>query len=204
MIMVMEVADIIRIKNMRKLILASASPRRRELLEKLGLPFVVEVSDFEENMSLKLRPKDLVTQFAVGKAEAVGIKHSDAVVIGVDTVVEFQGKVIGKPYTGDKAKKILKQLSGKTHRVYSGYCVIDSKTGKRFVRAISTKVTFRKLSSAEIDRYVATKEPLLVAGAYMIQGGAASFVTKVEGDYLNIVGFSLAYIVEVLKEIRLI
>ena len=189
---------------MRKLILASASPRRRELLEKLGLPFVVEVSDYEEDMSLKLRPKDLVTQFAIGKAEAVAIKHRDAVVIGVDTVVEFQGKVVGKPYTPEKARKILRQLSGETHKVYSGYCVIDSKTGKRFVRAIATKVTFRKLSTAEIDRYVATKEPLLVAGAYMIQGGAASYGTKVEGDYLNIVGFSLAHIVEVLKRLSLI
>ena len=185
---------------MRKLILASASPRRREILEKMQIPFVVSVSDYEEDMSLPLKPRDLVRRFALGKAEAVAIKYKDAVIIGADTVIEWKGKVIGKPYTAERAREILKQLSNKKHIVHTGYCVIDTLSGKRRVGSVETKVTFRKLSSAEINAYVVTKEPLLAAGAYMVQGRAASFVTRIEGDYFNIVGFPIATIVPILEK----
>ena len=185
---------------MKKIILASASPRRRELLKKLGLPFIIEVSDYEEDMTLKLKPRDLVKRFAVGKAEAVAIRQKNALVIGADTVVEYRGKLIGKPYTAAKAKETLLLLSNKEHLVHSGYCVIDSKSGKRYVQTLITKVRFRKLSKKEIDMYVATKEPLHAAGAYMIQGGAASFVSHIEGDFYNVIGLSLSKLVGMLAK----
>ena len=120
--------------------------------------------------------------------------------IGADVFAEYDGKKLGKPITPQKAKQMLTLLSGKTHLVYTGYCIIDAKNGKKKSGVVVTKVTFRKLAREEIDAYVATKEPLAVAGAYAIQKGAASFCTKVVGDYYAIVGFPLSRIVEELRD----
>ena len=186
---------------MRKIILASASPWRRILLERAGITFTVEVSDYKEDHSLHAKPLELVKLLAICKAEAVAIKHSNAIVIGADTLVEYKGQPIGKPATRTEAKRILKRLSGKTHSIHTGYCIIDSKTGKRHVGVETTLVTFRKLSTKEIESYIATGEPLAVAGGYGIEGGASSFASKINGDFYNIVGLPLARIVQELKRL---
>jgi len=185
---------------MRKVILASASRWRKEVFEKSRIPFVVETSDYVEDMDPHMSPKRLARMLAEGKAQSVAIRHKSAVVIGADVFAEYDGKKLGKPITPQKAKQMLTLLSGKTHLVYTGYCIIDAKNGKKKSGVVVTKVTFRKLAREEIDAYVATKEPLAVAGAYAIQKGAASFCTKVVGDYYAIVGFPLSRIVEELRD----
>jgi septum formation protein len=176
---------------MRPIILASTSARRKEILERTGLLFTIEPSDYEEDMTLSLPPEKLVEELAIGKADAVAIKHNDAVVIGADTIVDLAGVVMGKPYTAEKAQEMLMRLSGKTHKVHTGFCIIDSKTGERRTGVETTLVTFKVLSKSEIAEYTATGESLLAAGAYMIQKKGRDFITQIEGDFDNIVGFPL-------------
>ena len=189
---------------MRKIILASSSKWRRQILEKSRIPFIVEPGDYEEDMGMQLSPRELAETLATGKAESVAIKHTDAVVIGADTLVEFEGGVIGKPHTPEKATQTLERLSGKTHSIYTGYCIIDTKTGGRRSGAVETRVTFRNLPSQEIADYVATGEPLNAAGAYTIQDSAAGFVSHIEGDFYNVVGLPLATILEELYRLEVI
>ena len=185
---------------MRKIILASVSPWRKEILEKSRIPFTVEPSDYVEDLALNLSPRELVETLATGKADAVAIKHADAIVIGADTIADVDGEVIGKPYTAEKAIEILARLSGRVHDVHTGYCIIDSKSGERRSGVVTTKVTFRALSEEEIRSYVATGEPLNAGGAYTIQGAAASFVSRIEGDFYSVVGLPLATIMEELAK----
>ena len=166
---------------MRKIILASGSPRRKELLEQLGLPFTIEPGDYEEDMTLQMPPAELAETLATGKAEAVAIMHDDAIVIGADTFVELDGAVLGKPHTKEKAEVMLKTLSGKTHQVHTGYCIIDTKTGMIHSGTKTAKVTFRNLSQEEIDSYIVTYNPLDKAGAYAIQDGGKAFISHIEG-----------------------
>ncbi len=186
-------------KSERKIILASASLWRREILAKARIPFVVEASTFEEDLSLQLPTEKLVQKLAEGKAATVALRHGNAIVIGADTLAEYRGKVLGKPRNAAHARDILKNLSNKTHRVYTGYCIIDTKTGKRRIGACLTRVTFRRLPQEEIDAYVATGESLNAAGAYTIQNGAAGFVKHIEGDFYNVVGLPLATILDELR-----
>ena len=189
---------------MRKIILASASVWRREILEKTRIPFTVEVSDFKEDLTLDLSPEELVETLATGKAETVAIKHTDAIVIGADTIAELGGEVIGKPYTPEKAIEVLSRLSGQTHNVHTGYCIIDTKTGERRSGVSTSRVTFRVLTKSEIAVYVATGEPLLAGGAYTIQTGAASFVSHIDGDFYSIVGLPISTIVLELAKLSVI
>ena len=184
---------------MRKIILASASTWRRDILEKAHIPFVVEASDYEEDLTLDLSPQELVETLATGKAEAVAVKHSDAIVIGADTIADLNGEVIGKPYTPERAAQVLERLSGRTHEVHTGYCIIDVKTGRIKSGVVTTKVTFRSLSTAEIQAYIATGEPLSSGGSYTIQGGAASFASRIEGDFYSVVGLPLSTIIQELE-----
>jgi len=154
----------------RKIILASSSPRRRELLEKASLVFDVVSSSYEEDMTLPLSPRELVIKLSRGKAEDVAKNQKDAIVIGADLIVACGGKVLGKPHTKEKAKEMLLMLSGNTHSVWTGLTVIDIEGGKTISEAIEVKVTFKRLSEKEIDDYVKTGEPLDKAGAYAIQG----------------------------------
>jgi septum formation protein len=189
---------------MSKLILASASPWRRTLMERTRIPFVVEVSDFDEDITQELPPSELVQSLALGKAESVAIKHTEGIVLGADTLVEFDGKSLGKPLTPEKSKEMLTLLNNKTHPIHTGWCIIDAATGRREIGVETTLVTFRNLSGAEIDAYIATGEALNVAGGYAIQGGASSFVKRIEGDFYNIVGLPLARIVEKLARFGII
>ena len=166
---------------MKKLILASGSPRRKELLSLYTTDFEIHVSDFDESAVTAPTPAQLVEQLAIGKCLAVAKQHPDAVVIGCDTVVDVNGEVFGKPHGVEDAKRMLRALSGAAHQVHTGVCVSRGGRTESFVD--SCKVTFFPLSEEEIDFYASTKEPYDKAGAYAIQGRAALWLDRIEGDY---------------------
>ena len=184
----------------RKVILASTSPRRIELLKKIVPEFEVVGSDYEEDMTLPMPPAELVKYLSKGKAESVAKNYDDAIVIGGDTFIAFEDKVLGKPYTKERAKEMLTMLSGKTHSVFSGFTIIDTKDGKIISRAVESKITFKNLTEKEIDDYVATGEPLLRAAGYAIQSIGEKFTEKIEGDYDAIVGLPTKEVGEELKK----
>ena len=184
----------------KKIVLASASPRRKEILSNLGLLFEVITSDAEEKTDAELPPYMIVQELAMLKGTDVARRAGDAVVISADTIVWLDGMVLGKPSDEANAKKMLKKLSGKTHEVYTGVCVTDSKNGKSVSDYEVTKVRFRELDEDEIDRYISTGEPMDKAGAYGIQGKGCLFVEAIEGDYLNVVGLPAVKLSKILKE----
>lgn len=184
----------------RTIILASASPRRKELLAKLGLKFKVEASDYQEEIPDTLNPHQLARFLSRGKARAVARKHRHALVIAADTFGVFQGKILGKPDTEAEAKEILETISGKMHVVITGFTIIDTDTKKTLSRSVATKVYFRKLTAAEIEAYVKSKEPRDKAGAYAIQELGAVLVKRIEGDYYNVIGLPLSALTESLKK----
>jgi len=186
----------------KKLILASSSPRRKTLLEQIGLEFVVDSSQYEEDMTIKVEPQTLARILARGKALDVAQRHKEGLIIGADTFLAFGDTVLGKPKSEVEAVTMLERLAGRTHSVISGVAVIDAATEKEEVRAVETLVTFRDLSQEEIEEYVATGEPLDKAGAYGIQGRGAVLVEKIKGDYCNVVGLPLATLMEMLRQFK--
>ncbi|MBI4844189.1 MAG: septum formation inhibitor Maf [Nitrospirae bacterium] len=185
---------------MKKIILASSSPRRREILKNAGLKFKVDAGDYEEDLSLKLRPHELAKFLSREKAKAVAARHKDALIIAADTFILYKSKILGKPHTKAEAKKMLMMLNNKTHSVITGFTIIDTATGKIISKPVETKVTFNKLTGKEIGSYVETGEPLDKAGAYAIQGLGALLVKKIEGDYLNVIGMPLSALAGCLKK----
>ncbi len=185
---------------MKKIILASASPRRKKILEIAGLKFTVCVSDYEEDLGLKMKPRDLARFLSRKKAEGVAHKFNDAVIIAADTFIVFKSQLLGKPHTEKEAGKMLRMLSGKEHSVITGFTVMDTGSGKMASQSVETKVYFKKLTSEEILAYVRSKEPLDKAGAYAIQGLGGVFVEKIEGDYFNVVGLPLCSLTDCLKK----
>ena len=185
---------------MKKIVLASASPRRKELLEGTGLKFEVDASDYEEDMSVRMEPHKLARFLSREKAKAIAGRHKNALIIAADTFIVFKGKLLGKPHTGTEAKKMLAMLNGRSHSVITGYTILDTGTKKTVTGSAETKVYFKKLSGKEIENYVRTKEPLDKAGAYAIQGLGAVIVEKIEGDFFNVVGLPLSALVENLKK----
>jgi septum formation protein len=184
---------------MKTIILASASPRRKELLRRIGLRFKVDPSNYEENISSELEPHELAKSLSLEKAKLVAEKHMNALVIAADTFIVFEGKILGKPRTGTEAKEMLETISGRQHLVITGFTIIDTENNKALSKAVETKVYIRKLSSNEIDAYVESKEPLDKAGAYAIQGLGSVIVEKIEGDYFNVIGLPLSALAESLK-----
>ncbi len=185
---------------MKTIILASASPRRKELLEKIGLRFEVEPSNYEEDMPSALEPHEFAQKISLEKAKVVASKHKNAIVIAADTFIIFGGQILGKPHTEKEARKMLETISGKSHSVITGFSIIDTGTSKTLSKSVETKIYIRKLTLAEIDAYVKSKEPLDKAGAYAIQGLGSVFVEKIEGDYFNVIGLPLSALTEALKE----
>ena len=170
-----------------KLILASGSPRRAELLEKMGLTFQVEPSNTDEVLEPGLTPQQEVVHLSLGKANAVAAGHPEkAVVLSADTVVELDGKILGKPHSEEAAITMLRALSGRSHRVLTGVTVMSPKGIETHCE--ETEVYFRSISDEEIRWYVKTGEPMDKAGAYGIQGYAAMFIEKINGDYYNVMG----------------
>ena len=185
---------------MKKIILASASPRRKELLEKIGLMFEVEPSNFEEEMHPGLAPHELAQNISLQKAKAVARKHKNSVVIAADTFIVFGNQILGKPHTANEARKMLETINGKSHRVITGFSIVDTSENKTLSRSVETIIYLRKLTLAEIDAYVKSREPLDKAGGYAIQGLGAVIVKKIEGDYFNVMGLPLSALTEALKE----
>lgn len=185
---------------MKTIILASASPRRKALLEKIGLRFEVEPSDYEEDMPLGLEPHELARKISLEKAKIVASKHKNSIVIAADTFIVFGGQILGKPHTEKNAREMLEAISGKHHSVITGFSIIDTGKNKTLSKSVETRVYIRKLTLAEIDAYVKSREPLDKAGAYAIQGLGSVFVEKIYGDYYNVVGFPLSALTEALKE----
>ena len=181
-----------------KKILASASPRRKELLSLAGIEYDVIVSECEEILPEKILPHEAVMLLAKQKAEDVFSRNSDCMVIAADTVVALEDKILGKPKDEDDAFNMLSSLSGRQHTVYTGVCIMTKdKTDCFFV---GTDVEFYSLTEKEIREYIATKEPMDKAGAYGIQGKGFVLVKGIHGDYFNVVGLPLAETVRHIAE----
>ncbi len=185
---------------MKTIILASASPRRKELLEQIGLKFEVEPSNSDEHVDSAFEPHQLAISLSLKKAQLVARTHRSALVIAADTFVVLEGRILGKPRTETGARNMLEVISGKQHSVITGFTIIDTKSHKVLSRSVATEVYVKKLTSSEIDAYVKSKEPLDKAGAYAIQGLGSVIVEKIEGDYFNVVGLPLSALSESLKE----
>ena len=180
------------------LILASASPRRQELLKLFGVPFTVRVADIDETMNKEAAPFDEVARVSRLKALAVP-RESDDIVIAADTIVVCEGKVLGKPKDAEDAKAMLKLLSNKDHQVMTGCTVLMGELCETFTEV--TDLHFRDLTDKEIARYVASGEPMDKAGSYGIQGGAALFCTHMVGDYYNVMGLPVCRLGQTLKKL---
>jgi len=188
----------------RPIILASASPRRQQLLSQLGLKFSVEPSCVEEKPDLSLDFGPLAAKMAFQKAVAVAEKHKEGLVIGADTIVVLDDKILGKPGTANDAEAMLKSLSGRWHKVYTGLSLIDAATKRYICDFEESRVKFKDLSYCEIQNYIKTGEPMDKAGAYGIQGKGALFIEKIEGDYYNIVGLPVFKLSKMLKEFNIV
>lgn len=182
------------------IVLASASPRRRELLAGIGLSFVVEPAQFEEAGVDAPTPEEWVKAVARGKAAEVAARHPDALVIGADTAVLVDGEVLGKPKDAADAYRMLRLLSGRTHRVVTGVALIRRNQQRERLHVESTDVTFGPLDDDQIQRYIATGEPMDKAGAYGIQEYGATLVRAVKGCYFNVVGLPLYSLAQMLRE----
>jgi septum formation protein len=185
---------------MKRIVLASASPRRKELLEQMGLQFEVDPAGYDEGKTSASEPHGMATELSLGKASAAARRHRKAVIIAADTLVVLGDRVFGKPHTDAQAREMLRDLNGRTHSVITGFTILDAETGKRLSRSVETRVHMRKLTLEEIDSYVRTKEPLDKAGGYAIQERGAILVERIEGDFSNVVGLPLAALAEGLKE----
>ena len=179
------------------IILASASPRRRELLKQIGVEFEVCVSQAKESITAK-NPADLAVENARLKALAVAETHKNSWVLGADTVVALDGKIYGKPKDKEDAFNMLKTFSGRAHEVITGMALVSD--DKIFEKAVRTKVTFGNMTDNEILSYIETKEPMDKAGAYAAQGIAAKYIKDIEGSFSNVVGLPLYELNELLKE----
>jgi septum formation protein len=186
---------------MKTVLLASTSPRRSQLLQQVGVAFTTVAPPYEEDMTLPMAVGDLAMHLAMGKAQSVvpqAAKHH--VVVAADTFIEFEGKVIGKPGTAESAVKTLQLLRGKTNIVQTGYAVIDMETGEEVSNVVSSRIEMRDYSDDDIERYVATGEPLDKAGAYAINGiGAIMIERAIDADFSAVVGLPLGPVVECLR-----
>jgi septum formation protein len=185
-------------------ILASASPRRLDLLRQIGIEPVVEPADVDETLEPGVDVAAAVAGLAATKARAVAAGHRGqrVIVLGADTLVVLDGEALGKPVDEADARDMLDRLSGREHEVMTGVAIIDATTGGDVGGVETTIVRFRDLDPDEIDAYVATGEPLDKAGAYGIQGGAAGFVAELTGDHSNVVGLPLALVQRLLEQFR--
>jgi septum formation protein len=182
-----------------KIILASSSPRRAEILNIVGWPFEVKVAGIDETQRDGEKPEDYVRRLALEKAQAVASKLSSGLVLGADTTVVVQGELLGQPRDDDDARRMLSLLSGKWHEVLTGVALVRV-AGEAKLSYATSRVLFAELSVSEIDWYVRTGEPRGKAGAYAIQGQAALFIREIEGEYFNIVGLPIRLVYEMAQE----
>ena len=185
-------------------ILASLSPRRRELLEALGLSFTVIPSGIEENHQNDETPREHVLRLAHEKAVFVAGRHPEAWVLGADTIVVIDGEILGKPDHGPEAREMLQRLSGREHTVITGFSLVHSGRGVVYADAVESVVVFRELDNDEIEWYIAGDEPYDKAGGYAVQGKAGCFVSEIRGSGTNVIGLPLAEVVTALKQYAVI
>ena len=182
-----------------RLILASSSPRRRELMTQAGFTFDVLASNIDETRHPNESPTDYVRRLALEKASAIAALHPNATVLGADTTVVFEGEVMNKPTSLADAERMLQTLSNKTHRVHTGLAVVTAASTRTHVE--TTHVIFREITPTELTTYLASGDALDKAGAYGIQGYAARWIPRIEGDYFNVVGLPLSAVVNLLKTV---
>ena len=173
-------------------ILASSSPRRKELLKKIGFSFSIEESKIIEKLNLDLPPAEIAKFWACEKAKSVSINNINSIVIGADTIVKFEDVVFGKPKNKKESMKMLKFLSGKTHEVITGVSIIYKKLSMEHTFHNLTQVTFQSYSEEEISEYIKNEKPFDKAGSYGIQDSFAKHVKNIDGCYYNVVGFPLS------------
>jgi len=182
------------------IILASASPRRRELLRQIGIDFTIDPADVDERVLPGESPEAYAVRVALDKARIAAQRAGTGVVIAADTIVVLDNAILGKPSDDEDAERMLMMLSGRTHQVITGIAIMDPAAGKTLTRTSTTNVRFRELSPDEIRWYVRTGEPLDKAGAYGIQEKGSLFISRIEGCYFNVVGLPLSLLGEMLLE----
>jgi len=182
------------------LILASNSPRRSALLSQINLKFIALPARIKEQILHNEKPEDYVERIALAKSNRIAKKYPNSTVIGADTIVVLENKILGKPKTKIKAKEMLRELQGKKHKVITGISVINKSKNIELSQAIKTDVKMKALSEKEIDGYVRTKEPLDKAGAYAIQEIGAVLIDEIKGSYTNVVGLPLEALCELLRK----
>jgi septum formation protein len=187
------------IKVLDRFILASASPRRSELLKQLGLEFEVLPSGIDEIAQEGETPAGHVRRLAIAKAGELAGRHPEAWIIGADTIVVIDGDILGKPTTESEARGMLDKLSGRQHRVYTGIAVTRRSAAINLSEVVASEVIFKDLSREEIEWYVGTDEPYDKAGGYALQGRGAFFVKEIHGSYTNVIGLPLCETVNLLK-----
>ena len=187
-----------------KIILASGSPRRRELLEQAGIPFKTDISEADENIDGQLPPEKYVAELSKRKAEAVAVRHREDIVIGADTIVVLDGKVLGKPKDEEEAYEMLTMLAGRTHSVFTGVTIhypSDHTKAREDSFCVKTDVTMYPADEKLLRFYSRCGEPLDKAGAYGIQGKGALLVERIDGDYYNVMGLPIAELYRRLRDI---
>ena len=184
------------------LILASASPRRKALLEQVGLKFRIHPSTAVESVSPTLAPREHVKVLAYLKAKEVAAIYPAGLILGADTIVVVGARILGKPKSQLDAARMLRLLSGKTHKVLTGIALLRPSDGKQVVDVCETAVRFRKLTREDVDTYVKSGEPQDKAGAYAAQGRAAAFIERIEGDFYNVVGLPISRVLKHLAAFR--
>lgn len=186
---------------MKKMILASKSPRRKELLEKCNIPFLCDPADIDETLLENISLEDAIKELSLRKARAVLKRHEDCVVIGSDTIVTLNNEVLGKPKDDADAFRMLKMMQANTHVVITGLAIISSK--RVFNTVSKTKVTFAEMSDEEIFSYISTGEGKDKAGSYGVQGYGGRYITRIDGDFYTVMGLPLNIVYEELKNISL-
>lgn len=196
-------STVLLLKKMARIILASSSPRRKELLEQVGLKFEIFSPDIDESVCIGESADHYVQRLAQQKAQAILAQFPDAIVIAADTSLVLDHKIIGKPESKQHAFEIWTALSDRQHDVLSGVCLLSSQCDPNTIQSmvVRTKVYFQKLSQLDMEQYWATGEPIGKAGAYAIQGYAAQFIPRIEGSYSNVVGLPLYETLQLLKNI---
>jgi septum formation protein len=184
------------------IVLASTSPYRRELLERLGLPFEAVAPDFDEQIDQGLSPEQLVQDLALGKALSLADAFPAALIIGSDQVFVVDGEIVGKPETVEKAFEQLKRMSGASHTFYTGLAVVDAESGIRLTSCVPFTVTLRALADDEIRTYIRRENPLNCAGSFMIEGLGIALMEKLEGtDFTSLIGLPLIQLISLLRQL---
>ena len=188
----------------QRFILASASPRRIDLLTGMGLNFDIIPSDIDESPAPQEDPQSHVLRLSKEKAQTIGERHPDGWALGADTIVVIDGEILGKPVDSTEAAQMLNRLSGRTHEVYTGFTLFHGRSKKARSQAVRSSVVFRSIPEDEIAWYLSTPEPYDKAGAYAVQGMGAFFIKEIRGSYTNVMGLPLCEVVDMMKEEKIL